>query len=82
MTENEMDRAAWERFGAVDYAMLLFTLRFLSHLHALLGTNSLYTLDGDKLLEWDAIEQLRLTTPALSLLFASLLYEFVQPLRI
>lgn len=47
----EVDRAAWEHSGAVDYASVLLILQFFSHLCALLGSNGLYALDDDRFLE-------------------------------
>lgn len=55
-TQKEADRTAWELSGATDHAMRLFTQQFYSHLNALLGSNSLCTLDDDKLLEYKAVK--------------------------
>lgn len=71
-TEDEVHKAVWERFGAVDHAMLLLTSQFLSHLHAPPDNKSLYILEGEKLPECNAVKQLQLTSTTLSPLFASL----------
>lgn len=63
------------------YDMSLLISQLLSHLHVFIGSKSLYNLGDDKLLEWGAVEQLQLTTPAHPLVFLSLSHEVVQPLR-
>lgn len=50
-TGVKVDKDGWERFGAADHAMCQLTLQFSSHLHAIPGDDSLYTLDNEKLLE-------------------------------
>lgn len=49
--QEEVNKAVWKRSGVLDRAMRLLTLQLFSNLHALLGRNSLYTLDEDKLVE-------------------------------
>lgn len=56
--KEEMDEAAGERSVAVGHAMHLRTSQFFSHLRSLLGCNSLYTLDDDKLFEENAVKKL------------------------
>lgn len=55
--------------------MRLLTSQLLSHPHDLIGNNSLYTLDDEKLLEREAIEQFPLIFLVLALLFVSLSHE-------
>lgn len=62
--------------------MHLLTLQFISHLHANLGNSSLYTLDVEKLFEWNAVRLFSLTAPDSCLLSAFPLEEIVQPLQI
>lgn len=40
MTEEKVNRAALECFGAMDHAVRLWTLQIFSHLHALLQNNT------------------------------------------
>lgn len=80
-TEREMDEAAWDDFRAVEHRMHSLHLQLFSHLDALLGSNSLYAFNSDKLLEWDAVKQLRSTTPARPLVLAPLLHETISPLH-
>lgn len=61
--------------------MGLLTLQFSSHLNALRGNSSLYTLDNDKRLEWNAGKQPQLTASALSPVFSSRSRKYVQPLH-
>lgn len=55
--------------------MHLLPLQFISDLRAFLAIRSSYTLDGDKLLKRNAVNQLQYTALAFSLLFALLLLE-------
>lgn len=80
-TEEEAGKAALERSGAMDHTMHLLTLQLFSYLHALLVINFSYTVDDDKLSEWNAVRQLCFTAPALPLVLASLLHEAAQPLH-
>lgn len=48
---KKVDKYAMKRSRATVCEMGLLTSQFLSHLAALLHNESLYTLDGDKLLE-------------------------------
>lgn len=66
----------------MNYAKRLLALQHLSHLRALPGDSSLYTLNDDKLLERSAVRQLQLTAPAFLLVVALLSYEVAQPLDI
>lgn len=43
-TKEEVKKAAWKHFVAVNDAIRLLTLQFFCQLHALLGKNSLYAL--------------------------------------
>lgn len=79
MTEDEAYRIAWQRFGSVDHTTRFLTLQFFSHLHDLVGGTRLYTLDGDRLLNWNASKQPRFTAPSFSSMFASLLRRERQP---
>lgn len=81
-TKEEMEKAARGRFGTVDDAMQMLTLQFLSHLHALLGSNSLQTLSDDSFLRWNAVKHLKLLGRALPFVLASLLHKARRPLRI
>lgn len=67
--EEEVDKAAWEGSRAVDHALHLLTLWFNCQMHAFYAKHSLYTLDGGKLLEWSAAKHLKITAPALPLVF-------------
>lgn len=58
-TETKIDKAAWERCGAVDRVISVLKLQFSSHLHSLYGSNSLYALDDEKLLEWNEVRHLQ-----------------------
>lgn len=57
--EAEEDKAEWERFLAADYAMRLLTSQLCSHLFAVLANYGLFALDDDKLLDWEAVEELQ-----------------------
>lgn len=78
-TVPEVVRAAWKRSAAGDHAKIQLTLQFFSHMHALLGINS---LDDDKPLEKIAVRQLQPTAPALCSVFTLLFDGVVQPLQI
>lgn len=52
--------------------MKLLTLQFFSSLHALLGNDSLYTLDENSVRQRKAVKQLQCTILDLSLVFALL----------
>lgn len=62
--------------------MRLFTLQFSSHLQAFLCHSSLATLDDDKLLEWNAANQLPHIATARSFVLALLSREVFQLLYI
>lgn len=81
-TEKKADEAAWERSDAVDHALRLLTLQFLSFLHALLAGTSLYALDDDRLSESNAVKELQFNALAFPFLFASLLDNVLQPVHI
>lgn len=81
-TEERVDRAARERSEADDHAMRLLTSQFFSYLHALLVNSSLYSLDHDRLLEWNTVEMLQCTAPAFIFVFASLSHEIAQAVLI
>lgn len=49
--EEEVDKAARKRSGDADDATRLLNLKFVSHLCALFGSNSFFTLDGENLLK-------------------------------
>lgn len=50
MKEADVNSAASQRSVAEDHALRLLILPFFCYLHALLGSNTLYTLEDDKLL--------------------------------
>lgn len=71
-TKEKMEKAAWERSGAVDYAMFVLNLHLLSPLHASLRKRSLRVLDFDKLVKRNGDKQLQTTATARPLMFALL----------
>lgn len=81
-TEKKLEKPALGRFRAVDHAVLFLLLQLFSHLHALLVTNSLYNLDDDKPLKWNAVKQLQLISTVFCPRFSLLLLEVFQPLHI
>lgn len=80
--EEKAEKAVRERSGAVDYAMCPLNSQFFSHLHALLGSVNLYSLDDEELLERNAVRRLQFTAPTFSLVLAVLLPELFQALHI
>lgn len=64
------------------HVMRLLTLQFLNCLHAALRSTSLHAVEDDKLTERNALQQLQLTAPAISLFFALPPAEVVDPLHI
>lgn len=83
MTRKEkVESAAWERSRTVDRKMRVLTMHFFVHLHGFLGSHSLFGLDDNRLLEWNAVQMLQPTAPALSFVRASLSHEVVQPLHV
>lgn len=81
-TEKNMDKAAWERFGAVDYGMGLLTSPFFSHLHDLFDSDSLYSPDDNKFQKRSAVKQLQITAGAFCFGFILLLHEVFQALHV
>lgn len=81
-TEEEVDKAVWERSGAVNQAMRLLTVEFFKSLHGLLGNNALYALDDERLFECTTMQQFCFTASALSLGLAGLGDEIANPLRV
>lgn len=57
-TKAKVLKAALKRSVAVYRAKRVLTLALFSHLRALFGSNSFYTLDDTKLLEWSAVKLL------------------------
>lgn len=80
--KDEVDKAARKRSGAADHEMSLSTLQFTGHLHPLFGNESFFTLDGDRVLNWNTVKQSHLTASALLLVYALLSHEAAQPLRV
>lgn len=76
-TEKKVDKATWERSGTAYHAMGLLILHFFRHLHALLASTSLYTIEKDSLLKSSAVRQLQSIAPATLLLLASFLQKVV-----
>lgn len=81
-TEVEIEKAAWERFKAMDPAMDLLNLQFFSHFRALLDRRSLYTLDNDHTFKQNVARQLQAAAPGLTFVFTLLIDEFIQSLKI
>lgn len=80
-TEAKVGKAAWERSVAANHVIGLLNLYVISDLHALLGTESLYTLDDHELSEWSAVALLQFIAPALCSVCILLLSEVVHPLQ-
>lgn len=78
---EEFDKAAWKRSESADHAMGLLTMELFKHLPGLLGTNTLYVLEYDKLFEWNTVQQSCFTAPALPLMLATSGNESAHPLR-
>lgn len=81
-TEIEVREPARERSVAMQHAKRLLTSQCFSYLLALLASSTLYTLNDDKLLAWNAVNQLQFTATAFPFDFASLSAEAVHPLQI
>lgn len=69
--EAEAEKAACERSGIVNHAMLLLALDRFKHLHDLLGNSASYVLKDDKLSEKSAVQQFRFMPSALLLVSAT-----------
>lgn len=50
-------------------------------MQVLLGNDGLYTLDSDRIPEWNAVRQPRLTAPCLPVVFSPLSHEVAEPSR-
>lgn len=64
-TGKKMDDGVWKRSEAVEDAILMLASQFFRHPLVLLGSSSLYTFDGDRSLDWNAVKQHQFTAPAL-----------------
>lgn len=49
--EEKVYRTEWELSETVELAIRMLTLQLLSHLHDVVGSTSLYSVDDDDLLE-------------------------------
>lgn len=65
-----------------DHAVRRLTLQFLQHLQSLSRINTLYVLEDVKQFEGSALQQVCLTAPALSLMFATFRNQTIQALDI
>lgn len=79
--EKEVDKAAWKRSESKNHAMRLLTVEFFKYLHALLGSNVLYALENEKLLQWSAVEQFYFTASVLQPVIASSKDGTARPLQ-
>lgn len=50
-TAEELDKAAWELSGAVEYVTRLLPSQFFSYMYDLLSINTFYIFDDEKTLE-------------------------------
>lgn len=56
----------------MNHAMRLLTSQFFRHLRALLSNNSLYALDDDRIVKWNALRPTQFNSPAFSFMLALL----------
>lgn len=56
VVDREVEKAVCRRSEAADLAVHLLTSQFFSHRHDVLCTERLHFLEGDGLLEWNAVK--------------------------
>lgn len=80
--DGKLSRAAWDRSGAVDHVLHVPTLHSFSRLQPFLGSNSMYTLRDDKLLEYNAVERLQFAASAFPLSAPSFSPEVAETMHL
>lgn len=80
-TNKEVDKTAWGPSGVVSHSVCMLTSQSCSYLYAFLGITGLYTLDDERPLKRNAVQELQFTTPALFLVCTLLLDKAVSSLR-
>lgn len=80
--EHKVEKAAWKRSRAADYAVRLLTLEFVKQFYSLFENHMLYAVENDSRFEYSAAQQFCFRSLELPLMFATPWEEIARPVQI